>query len=175
MQDCLLIVDDEAELREILAMYIEEEGIQTKSAVNGQEAFNLMLSAEGKSVMAILSDIKMPKMDGLTLLKNLRENQIEIPVILLTAFGDKEKAVEALKYGAFDFQDKPFDRPRLIETVKNAMQLGHDMKNLEAEIEELMIKNKVPESDREKARNSIKAILLLKKQRREFAPIKKSS
>jgi DNA-binding NtrC family response regulator len=168
MQGYLLIVDDEAELREVLSIFMEDEGIKTLTAKHGQEALELMTSEKGKEVNAVLSDIKMPKLDGLAFLKAIREHQIEVPVILLTGYGDKDKAVEALKWGAFDFQDKPFDRQRLIAAVKSAMEVGFSIKNIEAEIDEIMEKNKVEPQDRDKARQSIKTILLLKKTRRGF-------
>lgn len=169
MQGYLLIVDDETELREVLATFMEDEGIQTLTAKNGQEALDLFTSEKCSEIIAVLSDIKMPKMDGLTFLKSIREKQIDTPVILLTGYGDKEKAVEALKWGAFDFQDKPFDRVRLVTTVKSAMELGLKIKNIEKEIEEIMQKNNVKAEDREKARQSIKMILMMRKNRQSKA------
>jgi DNA-binding NtrC family response regulator len=168
MQGYLLIVDDEAELREVLSIFMEDEGIKTLVAPNGQAALEIITSDKGKEINAVLSDIKMPKLDGLGFLRAIREQQIEVPVILLTGYGDKDKAVEALKWGAFDFQDKPFDRQRLIAAVKSAMEVGYSIKNIEAEIDEIMEKNKVMPEDREKARAGIKTILIMKKTRRSF-------
>jgi DNA-binding NtrC family response regulator len=165
MQGYLLIVDDEAELREVMATFMEDEGINTLTAKNGQEALDMMLSEKASEILAILSDIKMPKMDGLTFLRNIRERQLDTPVILLTGYGDKEKAVEALKWGAFDFQDKPFDRVRLVSSVKSALELGLKVKNIEHEIDEIMKNNNVKLEDRQKARESIKMILMMRKNR----------
>jgi DNA-binding NtrC family response regulator len=148
---------------------MEDEGIKNISAKNGQEALEIMTSERGKNITTVLSDIKMPKLDGLAFLRAIREQQINVPVILLTGYGDKDKAVEALKWGAFDFQDKPFDRQRLVAAVKSAMEVGQSIKNIESEIDDIMSKNKVDPKDQERARQSIKTILLMKKTRRGFA------
>lgn len=173
MEKYLLIVDDEEDLREILSSIFSDEGYQILTAANGQEALNIMKSEDGKKVCTIISDISMPIMTGLVLLKSLRDAEIETPFILVTGYGDKEKAVQALNFGAYDFQDKPFDRIRLINSVKSATQVWFDQKEIEKEVNEIMAKNKMPEVDCAKTRHALKSILLLRYQRRELASDKK--
>lgn len=160
MENILLIVDDEAELLTILSAYLIEEGFEIMTAKDGREALAHILSEKGKNINAILSDLRMPFMDGLTLLSTIRKKNIHTPFILLSAHGDKKAAVDALKLGAYDFLDKPVDRVKMIDSVRNAMLLGLDLKNIPNEIEFMLVKNKVPESQREQARKDINNILI---------------
>ncbi len=91
---CLLVVDDEASQRLLIKAVMEEEGWLVKEASNGLEALNIL---DQENVQVILADLKMPKMDGLELLHKVQSIDSHLPVILLTAFGTVDLAVEAMK------------------------------------------------------------------------------
>ncbi|HCO12098.1 MAG TPA: sigma-54-dependent Fis family transcriptional regulator [Desulfonauticus sp.] len=114
---CLLVVDDEASQRLLIKAVMEEEGWLVKEASNGLEALNIL---DQENVQVILADLKMPKMDGLELLHKVQSIDSHLPVILLTAFGTVDLAVEAMKKGAFDFLTKPTDIEELKSTLNKA-------------------------------------------------------
>ena len=115
----ILIVDDESSLREMLAILLEREGYLVKEAANGQQALTLI---EPNSFDLIISDIKMPSLSGIDLLRKVREQDIQIPMIMITAFSSTEEAVEAMKLGAYDYITKPFKNDEIRLVVKNALE-----------------------------------------------------
>jgi Response regulator containing CheY-like receiver, AAA-type ATPase, and DNA-binding domains len=117
----LLIIDDENELREILVSLLEDSAAEIHEACNGIEGITLLQS---KKFHAVLSDEKMPKKSGLDVLRWMRENNINIPFIIHTGYGQKEVVDQARKLGVYAFLDKPFDERKLIQTVKEALALG---------------------------------------------------
>lgn len=121
----LLIVDDEVDIREVLRESLADHVDLIFEAGDGAEALEKLQTI---SVHAILSDINMPKMSGLELLRNLRKMGKNTPFIVLTGFGDKEMAIQALRLGAFDFLEKPFKEVNIIDVVDRAIELG---KNIE--------------------------------------------
>jgi DNA-binding response OmpR family regulator len=102
----ILVVDDERNIRNSLGMVLEAEGYQVDTASNGDDA--LLRVKEGRYDIVFV-DIQMPKMDGLELLRYLRGLRPKLPVVMLTAYGTVSRAVEAMKLGAVDFLEKPFD------------------------------------------------------------------
>src|SRR3954468_6249180 len=96
----ILIVDDEQSYRQLLTLVFQEEGHNIRTAMNGRQALE-QLAQEPAQV--IVSDVKMPDMDGIEMLRSLRESQREIGVVLMTAFASVETAREAFKLGADDF------------------------------------------------------------------------
>jgi CheY-like chemotaxis protein len=137
----LLIVEDEEEILGLLLTILADlrvtvEGVacpvRLTPARNGKEALDLISK---NWYDAILSDINMPVMNGLELLANLRGLGKEIPLVFLTAFGDKEHAVRALRLGCFDFLDKPFDIDRLRAAVHRATEVGFRGRELEQQLE----------------------------------------
>jgi two-component system, NtrC family, response regulator HydG len=115
----LLIVDDEPDLRWVLRGLFEEEDFIVSEAGDGDEA----LAAIGKEVPdVVLTDMRMPNMPGIELLRKLRQRQPDLPVVLLSAVEDLATAVDAIKEGAFDYQSKPFDGPRLLLSVRRAAE-----------------------------------------------------
>ncbi len=107
----ILVVDDEEAMRESLAAWLIKEGYGTDTACGGKEAIALL----GKhNYDIVLVDIRMPGMDGITLLKEIRKAHPEILVVIITAYGSIETAVEAMKYGASDYLLKPFDPEHLM-------------------------------------------------------------
>jgi DNA-binding NtrC family response regulator len=123
-QKRLLIIDDEVDIRDYLASRAESIGITTTTASNGQDALKLF---ETEEFEAVLSDIKMPKMSGIDLLRALRSAGHQLPFIILTGFGDKDTVVEALKLGAFDFIEKPCDDENLFAVLNAAIELGAEL------------------------------------------------
>ncbi len=115
----LLIVDDELSMRQFLTHLFQRDGHAIRVAENGRKAM-AMLREQAADV--IISDVKMPDMGGVELLRAARELNPEIEVIMMTAFANEETAHEAFKLGAFDFVHKPFDNDLLKEKVARALQ-----------------------------------------------------
>lgn len=116
MSPCVLIVEDDLELREALADTLELANISYLLAGNGEEALEQL---KRKSADMVVSDVNMPGMDGHELLKQLRQTHPGLPVALITAFGQVERAVDAIRNGAVDYLMKPFEPEQLIELVRS--------------------------------------------------------
>ena len=128
----LLIVEDEPELLEILKDICSEKTQNIHTAANGVEALAVL---QNHRIDAIVSDINMPVMGGLQLLANLRSRGFEIPFIFLTGHGDQNLRDQALRFGATDFLDKPFDEESLLKHVDLALDLGVALNELDIELE----------------------------------------
>ena len=118
--DTILIVDDEKNYPLILSAVLQEEGYETLSANSGHEALAVLTESD---VDLVLTDMKMPKMDGIELLQRIKQNDPELPVIMMTAYGTVEKAVEAMQKGAYNYILKPFDNEQLILYVDKAVAM----------------------------------------------------
>ncbi|MGM0417734.1 MAG: sigma-54-dependent transcriptional regulator [Thermodesulfobacteriota bacterium] len=114
----ILIVDDEKNFPLILSTVLEDEGYFAATARSGKEALEILGS---DNIDLVLTDMKMPEMDGIKLLDNIKKINPDIPVIVMTAHGTVEKAVEAMKKGAFTYILKPFGNQALIEHIKHAL------------------------------------------------------
>jgi two-component system nitrogen regulation response regulator NtrX len=115
----VLVIDDETGIREAIRMTLEYEGYRIEEARSGQEG----LDKAGRTPYdAILLDIKMPILDGIEVLDNLKAQRITAPVIMVSGHGDVHTAVECTKRGAFDFLEKPLNRDKLLLTVRNAVR-----------------------------------------------------
>ncbi len=118
----ILVVDDEAAIRDSLKMTLEYAGYEFVGAATGQEALAL---AERELPDVVLLDIKMPGMDGMDVLSRLRSLNETLPVVMISGHGTTSTAVEAIKKGAVDFLDKPFESTdRLLVTIGNALEQG---------------------------------------------------
>lgn len=126
----ILVIDDEKAIRKSLKEILEYEKYEVEEAADGPEAIE---KASKENFDIALCDIKMPQMDGMEVLTKLLEINPDIPVIILTGHGSVETAVEALKKGAYDFIEKPFDLNRLIVSIRNAKE----KKNLVKETKKL--------------------------------------
>ena len=133
----LLIVDDEIEIIELLTNVLKASVKEIHTAKNGQEALEKLKT---EHFDAVLSDINMPKMDGLNLLKQIRNEGIQIPFVILTAHGDKKLAIEALKLLAYDFLEKPWEDEELITSINRAIRLGRQFEcwNVDPEFSDLL-------------------------------------
>lgn len=115
----LLIVDDESDMRWVLKSLFAEEGFEVVEAGDGRQALAQVQSSDPD---VVLSDVRMPEIQGLDLLRELRRTRPELPVVLLSAVEDIATAVDAIKEGAFDYQAKPFEPERLLLTVRRAAE-----------------------------------------------------
>src|SRR5262245_60538691 len=106
----LLIVDDEASLRDMLSFVFVKEGFEVRLAANFTEG---LADALKSSPDVIICDIKMPDGNGLDLLRRVKEENARVPVIMITGHGSTTDAVEAMKAGAIDYVNKPFDNDEL--------------------------------------------------------------
>jgi two-component system response regulator PilR (NtrC family) len=115
----ILIVDDEQSYRQLLSLVFEGDGHSIRTAMNGREALELL---QAESADIVISDVKMPDMDGIGLLRAVRETLPDVGVILMTAFASVETAREAFKLGADDFIQKPFDVEELKLIVRKTIE-----------------------------------------------------
>jgi DNA-binding NtrC family response regulator len=115
----VLIVDDKESLRDMLAQTLTMEGYQVETATDGRDAIAL---ANERRFDVVLTDLKLPSMDGIEVLSKLKEMDPGQEVIMMTAFGTIETAVSAMKLGAFDFLTKPFDPEHLSLLLKRALE-----------------------------------------------------
>jgi len=118
--DTILIVDDEKNYTLILAAVLEDAGFETLTANSGAEAMDILSSSD---VDLVLTDMKMPAMDGINLLERIKKKDADLPVIMMTAHGTVEKAVEAMQKGAYNYILKPFDNERLVLYVNKAIRM----------------------------------------------------
>ncbi len=113
----ILIVDDEESFRNVLTVILRKEGYEVEGATNGEEGLNKISNAAFDHV---LCDIRMPKMDGLEFLRESQKAGAEAPVIMMSAYGTVDTAIEAMKLGAYDYISKPFKPDEIILTLKKA-------------------------------------------------------
>jgi two-component system NtrC family response regulator len=118
--ETILVVDDEKNYLLVLSAVLEEEGYEVLTALGGHEALEIQKSSD---LDLILSDMKMPGMDGIELLENIKALDPDLPVIMMTAHGTIDKAVEAMQKGAYSYILKPFDNERLTIYVKKAVAM----------------------------------------------------
>lgn len=119
MSQRILVVDDEAKMRRVLEMFLDDNGYMVDQAENGEVALERIVSVRPDLVIC---DIRMPKMNGMDLLRNLKEAHEDIPVIIMTAFGDVKTAVEAMEIGAESYVTKPLDMEELRILVSRAIE-----------------------------------------------------
>ena len=130
-----LIVEDEIRMRRVLIMLLSDfdlEFIEAEDGLQAKEAFD-----EGRFDL-IITDIKLPKSNGMEVLLHVKENDPDLPVIVITAFGSIDNAVTAIRHGAFDYVTKPFKEERLRECVKKALQISRltsEVRHLRQEVE----------------------------------------
>jgi two-component system response regulator AtoC len=130
----ILIVDDEENLRHMLSVILKKQGYTVESAANGREALELLA---GRSYEFVLSDIMMPQLDGKGLLRELAGRGIEATVIMMSAYGNLDTAVECMKLGAYDYISKPFKNDEIVLVLKKAEErerLKEENRRLKEEI-----------------------------------------
>ncbi|HLG56165.1 MAG TPA: sigma-54 dependent transcriptional regulator [Vicinamibacterales bacterium] len=117
----ILLIDDDDSLRRVVEYNLQEEGHRVITAADGASGLQ---AYQAQPIDLVLSDIRMPEMDGLELLTRLKAMQADLPVIILTAHGTIDSAVEAMKLGAFDYLTKPFNREQLKAAVRKAFEVA---------------------------------------------------
>ena len=130
----ILVIDDDTSLRRVLEYNLQEEGYEVETAASGEEGLRLFTKLQPDLV---ITDMKMSGMDGLMVLNSIKASSPETLVIIITAFGTVDVAVEAMKAGAYDYITKPFNRVALKLTVKKALQfsgLAEENKRLKDEL-----------------------------------------
>ena len=136
-QQSILVVDDDASNRVTLERIFNREGYLVRHAENGRDALELLRTAK---IDLIVTDLKMPGMTGIDLLKAARTLEPSMEVVVMTAYGTVETAVEAMKEGAYDFVAKPLKRIEIVTTVKKALEkrsLSLENQLLRAQLSEL--------------------------------------
>ena len=116
----ILLIDDDDSLRKVIAHHLTSDGYRVISASGGKEGIELFKRGEFDLV---ITDLKMPDMDGMEVLREIKLLRDDVVVIMITAYGTIEKAVEALKAGAFDYITKPLNRDELKITIGKALQV----------------------------------------------------
>ncbi len=115
----ILVVDDEADIRSSLRRILEYEGMEMVEASSSAEGLEQI---DGDRPDAVLLDIKMPRMDGLEALAEIRKRDPDLPVVMISGHGTVATAVEATRLGAFDFMEKPLERDRVLLVLRNALE-----------------------------------------------------
>ena len=113
----ILIIDDDSEIRYSLDRVLSQAGYQIIEAASGEEGIEIVRK---QSPSIIFLDIRMGGMTGIEALQHLRSIDRQVPIILMTAFGTTQTAIEAMKFGAFDYVMKPCDIPDLLEKIEDA-------------------------------------------------------
>ena len=130
----VLIADDEINMRRVLEALLRRDGYDVVTAANGNEA----LANMGRGINMVITDLKMPGLDGMGLLRKLSVDYPDVPVVMITAHGSVENAVEAVKLGAFDYLEKPFDQEQIHQIVAKAM-LTHTLARRDARPEDTTV------------------------------------
>lgn len=125
----VILVDDEEHIRVSARQALELAGFEVASFDRPEPALAM---AKGEFAGVVVSDIRMPGMDGMALLRAAREHDSDLPVVLITGHGDIQTAVQAMRDGAYDFVEKPFSSERLVETVERAMERRRMAMEIEA-------------------------------------------
>ncbi|MCT3075951.1 response regulator transcription factor [Leuconostoc citreum] len=136
----ILVVDDEIAISTLLKYNLEENGYEVTVASDGQTAYDL---AKQESFDAILLDLMLPVIDGMTLLKNLRQDKVSTPVILVTAKGDEFDRVFGLELGADDYITKPFSPREVVARVKAVLRRSQVDHQVVAESDVIKVQNVV--------------------------------
>lgn len=135
-QACILLVDDDRIVLESMADYLRREKFKVLTAVSVQDADRLL---SGDGVDLVIADVNLPERDGFELLRHVREEHAETPVILITGYGTIENAVEAIRFGAFDYMTKPIMSDELKLAIDRALgqrRLAVENKNLKQQLDQ---------------------------------------
>jgi two-component system NtrC family response regulator len=134
-RNLVLVVDDDSSVRRVMKMQLEEAGYEVALAGDGDQARKLI---DDQPPKLVITDLRMPASDGMDLLRYVRQQQLDTTVIIITAFGTVETAVEAMKEGAYDYVTKPLDYEALSVAVGRAMErqnLREEVRNLRAALD----------------------------------------
>ncbi|MDB5102660.1 MAG: two component, sigma54 specific, transcriptional regulator, Fis family [Fibrobacteres bacterium] len=130
----ILVVDDEPKLRALLSMALTAEGMEVKEAESAEAALDLL--GRGDAISAMITDVRMPGMSGLDLVKRVRREHPGIECIVMTAYADSGTGVEAMRNGAFEYVTKPFEMDEMVLLIRSALEKGR----LREEVAELRVR-----------------------------------
>jgi DNA-binding NtrC family response regulator len=133
--DTILVVDDDSSVRRVVQMQLSEAGYDVRLAATGTEALRILVECNPKLV---ITDLRMPDLDGIELLRRISEDQVLTTVIIITAFGSIETAVQAMRLGAYDYITKPIDYEALLLAVHRATErqsLIDEVRNLRSALD----------------------------------------
>jgi len=122
----ILIVDDDAQLRHSFEKLLTTEGHKVRIAATGEAGLEIVKSALPD---AVIVDVRLPGMDGLETFRAIHNIESKLPVIIMTAYGTTDTAIEAIKQGAYDYVLKPFDIPEMLTTIEKALEAGRFMRS----------------------------------------------
>jgi len=125
--DKILLIDDDEGLIHFLTRFFQRKGYEVTSCLNGKTAIEKI---SVKRFDLIMLDYKMPELNGLETLKKIKDAQVKTPIIIMTAYGNTELAIEAMKHGAYDYMVKPFEREELSRIVFDALVVNRQMKEI---------------------------------------------
>jgi two-component system, LuxR family, response regulator FixJ len=125
----IVIVDDDSAVRDSMRALIESAGYTVKVYESAKE----FLKEPPPPGSCLITDIRMPEMDGLELQEEINKRGMDLPLVVMTGHGDVPLAVRAMKAGALDFVEKPFDDEMMLASVRRALQIGHHQRNRNAE------------------------------------------
>ena len=134
LHERILVVDDEEQMRDLLAKVLERKGYQVSVSGDGAEALALL---EKEPADLVVTDVRMPGLNGMEALRAIKELNPEIVVIIMTAFGSIDQAVQAVKEGAYDYINKPFKIDEMLLTIEKALEerrLRHEVSTLRQEL-----------------------------------------
>lgn len=158
-QKSLLIVEDEIDLQEVLKDLLSEVADHIEVANNGAEALS---KCQAHSFDAVLTDINMPIKNGLEFLSELRALGHDTPVVFLSGYGDKSKVTQALRLGALDFLDKPFEDELVIQTINRAIDFGKSLKDFDRVFAQMESNLNLPASEIQKFKEAKKQIWMIR-------------
>lgn len=115
------VIDDDEAVRRAVAMLLRSAGLRAETHASGLAFLDALARPEGAPVGCVLTDVRMPGLDGIDLLRRLKERGFRGPVVVMTAHGDISTAVQAMKAGAVDFVEKPFDDEALLAAIGTAL------------------------------------------------------
>jgi two-component system response regulator FixJ len=125
----ILIVDDDEAVRDSMRALMESAGFAVKVYASAKEFLNEKIPPDS----CLITDIRMPEMDGLELQEEINKRALDLPLVVMTGHGDVPLAVRAMKAGALDFVEKPFDDDLILASVRRALQIGHHERSRLAE------------------------------------------
>lgn len=132
----ILLVEDEKRMRQVIVMQLSDLDLHIHEAIDGRQAIDIF---ENETIHLVITDLKLPKINGMDVLNFIKEKDPEIPVIVITAYGSIENAVKAIQKGAFDYVTKPFKEEKLRSSVIKALKISRltsEVRHLRQEIED---------------------------------------
>jgi two-component system response regulator FixJ len=131
----IALIDDDEAVLDSLRLYFTRQDVETTCFPTAADF--LAAIRQGQRFDCVVSDVRMPGMSGLDLVHHLKAQDIAVPIILITGHGDVDMAVAAIKVGAFDFIEKPFDEVRLLASIRHAVEKGRERNADATELENL--------------------------------------